>query len=46
MPDEYALHFECCGNMVPLGMSPDVGDHDQYCLSCDTHNPVTEVRVR
>lgn len=42
----YLLHFECCGNEVPLGRDRRVGNHGDFCLACETDNPETEVRAR
>lgn len=43
---QYTLVFECCGNEIRLGQTPEVGQHDDHCLSCDTANPETEVESR
>jgi len=40
----YKLEFECCGSELTLGMKPEVGNHGDYCLSCETENPKTEIK--
>lgn len=39
----YELVFECCGNRVNLGTTPEAGKHGDHCLSCDTSHPETRV---
>lgn len=40
---QYELWFKCCGNTVPLGLTPEIGEHGEYCQACDTNNPGTEI---
>jgi len=41
--DRFELHFECCGNVIPLGFDRNIGSHGDHCLACDTANPPTSV---
>ena len=43
MTELYKLKFHCCGSEVSIGTDRNVGKHADYCLSCDTENPETEV---
>jgi hypothetical protein len=45
MTEVYKLHFKCCGSEVSLGLDREVGNHADYCLSCNTESPETEIRT-
>lgn len=39
----YKLKFKCCGSELTLGMTPETGHHDDFCLRCKTEMPETEI---
>jgi len=45
MTEIYKLKFYCCGSEVSIGTDRDVGKHADYCLSCNTESPETEIRT-